>query len=926
MFIKKIYYKIYYIAVLITFLLQSCDREVTYALESAKGNREELEKVLKYFKNDSDNLKYKAACFLIKNMPYHYSYTGKSVDTYDSIYMRMAMEPKQFRDSVFNDLIKRVDFRDKEIQWDIETLNAELLITAIEYACDTWKNVSWNKNYDNQFFFDYVLPYRILNEQPSNWHETIDKEYPYLKSNAVWSKRGIWIEAEEATPHNAHKMYFGNAYNDSVVMLDNPSAMVTFCIHSSIPSKKNLYLRYSSIGTNRIVDISVNGKKIKHLRLDPTKSMTVFRLNRTEVEIALRKGFNKIAVKYNNGNVGLDYMQLITVEEFNDTNEKDFTTDFFRIKNKNTGNYITFSTNSDTILLDDKNTSDSLSILKINYCGYACWSITSAKNNDNCLTTDNWFVKEHVPITQSKYQNKDYQKWVFIPTKNGCYKIMGKDSGLFLGTKSDNKGKETLIQSSYSEQDSQHWEIEPQGRVCHNTSCYTQGSAIAKAFKITDVMPQFEWFSFQGDITPKASSLCKARTGICRDEANYTVYLCRHMGIPATVDFTPHWGNRSRGHQWCVLIKPDGTSMPFYMGHTPGDTIHEYHNYIKPKVFRHNFRLNRTIANDLKEEMDIPQLFQIPNFTDVTNEYLTTSDIVRNIPKELSDKRIAYICVSEKSHWIPVHYGKISQGKVIFKSMGRNIVYMSALSKDGKMIPFGNPFFVDKNGITHDIKADEVHKQDMYLLRKHPFLRINDRINNFMSGGKFQASNTPDFSKTVDLYIHRGITTGNWYNVKIGDRNTYKYLRYIGPNGAYCNINELQFFDSEENLISGKIIGTDGEKGMEKDKVFDNDILTTFQGLDRSGHWVGLKLHYPTQVSRIRYIPRNDGNCIEAGNRYELFYWENNGWKSLGNKIAQSDTLTYKNVPSRGLYLLHNHTKGVEERIFTYENNKQVWW
>ena len=42
------------------------------ALQSAENNRKELEKVLcHYQKNPADSLKYKAACFLIENMPFY---------------------------------------------------------------------------------------------------------------------------------------------------------------------------------------------------------------------------------------------------------------------------------------------------------------------------------------------------------------------------------------------------------------------------------------------------------------------------------------------------------------------------------------------------------------------------------------------------------------------------------------------------------------------------------------------------------------------------------------------------------------------------------------------------------------------------------------------------------------------------------------
>lgn len=45
--------------------------ELEQALKLSGENRNALEAVLDHYKHDS--LKYRAACFLIKNMPYHYS-------------------------------------------------------------------------------------------------------------------------------------------------------------------------------------------------------------------------------------------------------------------------------------------------------------------------------------------------------------------------------------------------------------------------------------------------------------------------------------------------------------------------------------------------------------------------------------------------------------------------------------------------------------------------------------------------------------------------------------------------------------------------------------------------------------------------------------------------------------------------------------
>jgi hypothetical protein len=57
-----------------------------------------------------------------------------------------------------------------------------------------------------------------------------------------------------------------------------------------------------------------------------------------------------------------------------------------------------------------------------------------------------------------------------------------------------------------------------------------------------------------------------------------------------------------------------------------------------------------------------------------------------------------------------------------------------------------------------------------------------------------------------------------------------------------------------------------------------------------------------------------------------LLYMGRNGWTSLGIKTAQTDTLIFDNIPKNAIYLLKNTSKKETSSIFTYENNKQVWW
>lgn len=54
--------------------------------------------------------------------------------------------------------------------------------------------------------------------------------------------------------------------------------------------------------------------------------------------------------------------------------------------------------------------------------------------------------------------------------------------------------------------------------------------------------------------------------------------------------------------------------------------------------------------------------------------------------------------------------------------------------------------------------------------------------------------------------------------------------------------------------------------------------------------------------------------------------WDGVMWKSLGVQVAKAQHLQYHNIPENALLLLRNHSRGVEERIFTYEDGKQIWW
>ncbi len=67
-------------------------------------------------------------------------------------------------------------------------------------------------------------------------------------------------------------------------------------------------------------------------------------------------------------------------------------------------------------------------------------------------------------------------------------------------------------------------------------------------------------------------------------------------------------------------------------------------------------------------------------------------------------------------------------------------------------------------------------------------------------------------------------------------------------------------------------------------------------------------------------------SLLTPGQEYEFFYWDD-GWQSLGKKVAGKKPLTFDNVPTNGLYwLVATDSHREKERIFTLHDGRQVWW
>ena len=284
--------------------------------------------------------------------------------------------------------------------------------------------------------------------------------------------------------------------------------------------------------------------------------------------------------------------------------------------------------------------------------------------------------------------------------------------------------------------------------------------------------------------------------GTCYSMSRIALLQMRALGLPIAIDYAPSWGNRSEGHYWNALIyknrsyplDPTGPNIGLYKIEFKGT---DRMPYKISKVFRKTFSIQDSSLLMLVQSANevIPSVFKSSRIKDVTKEYVPVSDVRIDYSSTLSS-HFAYLCTFDNRGWIPSFWGKIDKYSILFRNMGRDIVYLPATYIKSDLVPIGNPFILKSNNETVELKPDTATKQIVIVTRKYP----EDQSNNIVKGDK-----------------------------------------------------------------------------------------------------------------------------------YELFYWDN-GWKSLGIKVADNNKLLYKNAPTGALFWIRDLTEGKQERIFTYENNKQIWW
>ncbi|SMO72364.1 discoidin domain-containing protein [Solitalea koreensis] len=426
------------------------------------------------------------------------------------------------------------------------------------------------------------------------------------------------------------------------------------------------------------------------------------------------------------------------------------------------------------------------------------------------------------------------------------------------------------------------------------------------------------------------NNLLKGMMGKCLDQAGIANFAMRAMGIPVVLEQITHWANRSMGHDFGSVLGKDGKFIAFSGA--------EYNPYkfkisdIAPKIYRNLYSIQDEayLADDVNSGALTPNLERF--ILDVTNQHIKVSDIKISLdPGQIPANADVYLCVFDNRNWQPVYKGILKNNEAIFKDMGLGAVYLPVIfNENGVQRPISAPIRLDNKKNIQILQASK-ETEAVILTRKYPLSSAKMGWIYLMANGVFEGANSSDFSDAEKLYSIPEPVNPKVKQIKTNNSHTFRYLRYLFPEYGYGSLAEISFYNKiqDSKPLMGKLISSAEVQPSDLKIAFDgnlNNYIYTQNLGDYNNEWIGLDLGKSIEITDVGYIPRNDGNAIRANMNYELFYW-NDKWISLGPGLFNVDEeLEYKEVPKGALFLLRNLTEGKEERIFTYENNNQVWW
>ena len=315
-----------------------------------------------------------------------------------------------------------------------------------------------------------------------------------------------------------------------------------------------------------------------------------------------------------------------------------------------------------------------------------------------------------------------------------------------------------------------------------------------------------------------------------------------------------------------------------------------------------------------------PWFLSNPFIDDSSAEYGLKDSVCIDTDTEGTVYLCAYMSAQD---WMPVARARAQGGTVCFKNVGNNLVCLPVTIEGDKKTALSCPVLIIDSKIVRTYKPSHEDNESIRINRKYPLCSYTTDVWSGIRGGVFEGANTADFAAADTLAEVMTMPYG-MTRYKVSQTKKYRYLRYKSADTSRSSLSEVQFL-SDGDILKGRILfeGID-EKTVQQ--LFDGNTATACRGLS-AGYHVGIDLGAGNErsITETRLSPSTDLNFVERGHLYELYYFDTE-WHMIGRKTGEDGYLEFGNVPANSLLLLKDRTAGREERIFTYESDKQVWY
>lgn len=416
--------------------------------------------------------------------------------------------------------------------------------------------------------------------------------------------------------------------------------------------------------------------------------------------------------------------------------------------------------------------------------------------------------------------------------------------------------------------------------------------------------------------------LLEYRIGKCREACDFIAYVLRALGIPVAFDFYTYSAENRMGHIWTVVKDTVGGWLPFNFPYTFPESGNYFIDNRRPSViYRQYFGRRWNRSREWLEDAAVPIEFKNVFREKVSENYFQTD---LEVPVQGISGEYVCLGVFGVRGWRGIDIAKVKHGKAIFRNIGSKQIYILMGYQDGLYVPQGNPFYFEGNGM-REFKADAKRRDSVVLYRKYP---LSERIKAYMAGmkgGRFEISNNKDFRQSAVIGRVEEAPQVNWNKVSLAKPVSGRYVRYVSAPNEYAEVAEMHFYeDGHEWIPVGSWADAPASIGTGAYQVYDHNPLTHYIS-SQGGASITIDFGKEVWIDSFAFMPRNDDNFIRIGDEYELFYWGEGKWQSLGRQQATEIRLVYEDVPIGALLHLHDWTRGEEELPFYLEGGKQVF-